>query len=155
MSGLMINPQRHWLRHSFRRTSCRVRSAAEVSELARNPDLLEGADPLWPGSQQGGHTSKGFGILVEDADFGQVIRPVSRHRVVRNALTAQQVQQLHRFASKVVLSFDPDAAGQGAAAKSCDLFVADGFEVNVAQLPVGQDPDVFIRAQGAQPTVNG
>jgi DNA primase len=30
------------------------------------------------------------------------------------ALTPQQVQQLHRFASKVVLSFDPDTAGQGA-----------------------------------------
>jgi DNA primase len=93
---------------------------------------------------------KGFGILVEGYfDFGQVFQ--AGFPVVAScgtALTAQQVQQLHRFASKVVLSFDPDAAGQGAAAKSCDLFVADGFEVNVAQLPVGQDPDVFIRTQG-------
>ena len=93
---------------------------------------------------------KGFGILVEGYfDFGQVFQ--AGYPVVAScgtALTAQQVQQLHRFASKVVLSFDPDAAGQGAAAKSCDLFVADGFDVNVAQLPAGQDPDVFIRAQG-------
>ena len=62
-------------------------------------------------------------------------------------MTPQQVQQLHRFASKVVLSFDPDTAGQGAAAKSSELFVADGFDVNVAELPVGQDPDVFIRSR--------
>jgi DNA primase len=93
---------------------------------------------------------KGFGILVEGYfDFGQVYQ--AGFPVVAScgtALTSQQVQQMHRFASKVVLSFDPDAAGQGAAAKSCELFVADGFEVNVAQLPAGQDPDTFIRSQG-------
>ena len=48
------------------------------------------------------------------------------------ALTPQQAQQLRRFTGKVVLSFDPDAAGQGAAAKSCEMLVAEGFEVNVA-----------------------
>ena len=93
---------------------------------------------------------KGFGVLVEGYfDFGQVYQ--AGFPVVAScgtALTPQQVQQLHRFASKVVLSFDPDAAGQGAAAKSCELFVADGFDVNVAELPAGQDPDAFIRAQG-------
>jgi DNA primase len=95
---------------------------------------------------------KGFAILVEGYfDFGQVFQ--AGFPVVAScgtALTPQQVQQLHRFASKVVLSFDPDAAGQGATAKSCELFVAEGFEVNVAVLPVGQDPDTFIRAHGAQ-----
>ena len=93
---------------------------------------------------------KGFGILVEGYfDFGQVYQ--AGFPVVAScgtALTTQQVQQLHRFASKVVLSFDPDAAGQGATAKSCELFVADGFDVNVAQLPAGQDPDTFIRSHG-------
>jgi DNA primase len=44
-----------------------------------------------------------------------------------------------------VISFDPDAAGQGAAAKSCELLVAEGFEVNVAILPSGEDPDTYIR----------
>ena len=43
------------------------------------------------------------------------------------ALTPQQAQLLRRFASKVVLSFDPDAAGQGAAARSCDLLVGGGL----------------------------
>jgi DNA primase len=93
---------------------------------------------------------KGFGILVEGYfDFGQVFQ--AGFPVVAScgtALTPQQVQQLHRFTSKVVLSFDPDAAGQGAAAKSCELFVGDGFDVNVAELPTGQDPDTFIRSQG-------
>jgi len=98
-----------------------------------------------------GIRQKGFGVLVEGYfDFGQVFQ--AGFPVVAScgtALTPQQVQQLHRFASKVVLSFDPDTAGQGAAAKSSELFVADGFDVNVAELPAGQDPDVFIRSQGA------
>jgi DNA primase len=64
------------------------------------------------------------------------------------ALTLPQVRLLKRFASKVVLSFDPDTAGQGAAARSSELLVAEGFQVNVAMLPAGDDPDNFIRKQG-------
>jgi DNA primase len=64
------------------------------------------------------------------------------------ALTPAQVRLLKRFAAKVVLSFDPDAAGQGAAARSSELLVAEGFQVNVAMLPAGDDPDNFIRKNG-------
>jgi DNA primase len=49
----------------------------------------------------------------------------------------------------VVLSFDPDAAGEGAAVRSCELLVAEGFSVNVAVLPAGADPDTFVRSRGA------
>ncbi len=70
------------------------------------------------------------------------------------ALTPSQIGTLKRFASKVVLSFDPDAAGQGAAAKSSELLVAQGFQVNVALLPEGTDPDTFIRRSGGQAYVN-
>jgi DNA primase len=61
------------------------------------------------------------------------------------ALTVTQGRLLKRFAQKIVLSFDPDAAGQGAAARSSELLVAEGFQVNVALLPQGSDPDTFIR----------
>jgi DNA primase len=57
---------------------------------------------------------------------------------------------LRRFTTKVVLSYDPDAAGQGAAARSSELLVAEGFDVNVAVLDPGQDPDTYIRQHGAQ-----
>jgi DNA primase len=63
-------------------------------------------------------------------------------------LTAAQGRLLKRFASKVVLSFDPDAAGQGAAARTSELLVAEGFQVNVALLPAGEDPDVFVSRHG-------
>jgi len=65
------------------------------------------------------------------------------------ALTPAQARLLRRFAGKVVLSFDPDAAGQGAAARSSELLVTEGFQVNVAMLPAGDDPDNYIRRQGA------
>ncbi len=66
------------------------------------------------------------------------------------ALTQQQAQLLRRFAARVVLSFDPDAAGQGAAVRSCDLLVREGFDVNVALLPAGRDPDLVVREEGGE-----
>ncbi len=95
----------------------------------------------------------GFVVLVEGYfDFAQVMQE-SRLPVVATcgtALTAQQAQILRRFVSKVVLSFDPDAAGQGAASRSSELLVKEGFQVNVAVLPGGDDPDTFIRKAGGR-----
>jgi len=93
-----------------------------------------------------------FAILVEGYfDFAQVYQAGFQGVVAScgTALTPQQAQQLRRFTNKVVLSFDPDTAGQGAAAKSCEMLVAEGFAVNVAVLPAGDDPDTFIRKNGA------
>jgi DNA primase len=94
-----------------------------------------------------------FAVMVEGYfDFAQVFQSGVQAVVAScgTALTPQQAQQLKRFTSKVVLSFDPDAAGQGATVKSCEMLVAEGFQVSVATLPVGQDPDTFIQRHGAQ-----
>ena len=94
---------------------------------------------------------RGYVVLVEGYfDFAQVYQAGFQAVVAScgTALTPQQAQQLRRFTGKVVLSFDPDAAGQSAAAKSCEMLVAEGFEVNVAMLPAGEDPDVFVRKHG-------
>ncbi len=93
----------------------------------------------------------GFAVLVEGYfDFAQVYQAGVQAVVAScgTALTPQQAQQLRRFTGKVVLSFDPDAAGQSATAKSCEMLVAEGFSVNVAVLPPGTDPDTFIRRDG-------
>jgi DNA primase len=93
----------------------------------------------------------GFAVMVEGYfDFAQVFQSGVQNVVAScgTALTSQQAQYLGRFAKKVVLSFDPDAAGQGATARSCELLVEEAFEVNVATLPAGQDPDTFIQKQG-------
>jgi DNA primase len=56
------------------------------------------------------------------------------------ALTEEHVRLLKRYASKVVLSFDADAAGQGAAERFYEWEQAHAVEVLVARLPDGQDP---------------
>ena len=103
------------------------------------------------------HLSKGaiskarYAVLVEGYfDVAQAIGAGIENVVASSgtALTSAQARLLKRFASKVVLSFDPDAAGHGAAARSSELLVSEGFQVNVAMLPAGQDPDNFIRNQG-------
>jgi DNA primase len=90
-------------------------------------------------------------VMVEGYfDFAQAYQAGITNVVASSgtALTPAQVKLLKRFTSKVVLSFDPDAAGQGAAARSSELLVAEGFQVNVAMLPSGDDPDNFIRKAG-------
>jgi DNA primase len=64
------------------------------------------------------------------------------------ALTPEHVQVLRRFASKVVLLFDPDAAGVRAALRGLDLFVNSGLGVKVVTLPPGEDPDTYVRKAG-------
>jgi DNA primase len=95
----------------------------------------------------------GYAVIVEGYfDFAQLVQ-ASIGPVVAScgtALTAPQAQLLRRFTSKVILSFDPDAAGQGAAARSCELLVSEGFDVNVAMLPRGEDPDTLVQKRGRQ-----
>src|SRR5436190_9040664 len=93
----------------------------------------------------------GFAVLVEGYfDFAQIFQSQAAPVVATcgTALTPQQAQLLQRFTSKVVLSFDPDATGLGAAVRSCEMLVAEGFDVNVVVLDKGDDPDTFIRKHG-------
>jgi DNA primase len=95
----------------------------------------------------------GFAVLVEGYfDFAQVFQSQAAAAVAScgTALTPQQAQLLRRHTSKAVLSFDPDAAGLGAAERSCDLLVAEGFSVNVLVLDKGEDPDTFIQRRGGE-----
>jgi len=103
------------------------------------------------------HLSKGaiatakHAIMVEGYfDVAQLLQAGITNVIASSgtALTPVQARLLKRFTSKVVLSFDPDTAGQGAAARTSELLVAEGFQVNVAMLPAGDDPDNFIRKFG-------
>jgi DNA primase len=95
----------------------------------------------------------GYAVMVEGYfDFAQVFQTQAAPVVAScgTALTPPQAQLLRRFTTRVVLSFDPDAAGQGAATRSCDMLVAEGFDVNVLVLNKGEDPDTFVRRNGAE-----
>ena len=92
-----------------------------------------------------------FALIVEGYfDFAQVHQAGGFPVIATcgTALTSQQAQMLRRFAAKAVLCYDADRAGQTAAERSSELLVAEGFDVNVVQLPGGDDPDTFLQKQG-------
>ena len=93
-----------------------------------------------------------YAVLVEGYfDWAQAYQAGITNVIASSgtALTTAQARLLHRFAAKVVLNFDPDPAGQVAAAKTSEMLVAEGFQVNVALLPGGDDPDNYVRKHGA------
>ena len=94
----------------------------------------------------------GYAVLVEGYfDLAQAVQAGVTPVVAAcgTAVSEQQVKLLKRFTSKVIVSFDPDPAGDGAAARSGELLIALGLQVNVALLAEGEDPDTCIRRHGA------
>ncbi|MFO0704847.1 MAG: DNA primase [Candidatus Andersenbacteria bacterium] len=91
---------------------------------------------------------RNFVVLVE----GQM-DAVSSHRVgVRNvvatsgtALTTDQLALLKRYTTNLILAFDVDAAGSNATKRGIDLAIVQGFNVKVARMPEGVDPDDLCR----------
>ena len=66
------------------------------------------------------------------------------------ALTPEHARNLQRRTRHVVLLFDGDAAGQRAILRSLAILLPEGLRVRAAMLPGGQDPDDFLRTQGAE-----
>ena len=62
------------------------------------------------------------------------------------ALTDEHVRILQRFAPRLVLAFDPDAAGQAAADRVYEWERKHDVEVAVAALPPGSDPADLARS---------
>ncbi|HEX4007884.1 MAG TPA: DNA primase [Acidobacteriaceae bacterium] len=66
------------------------------------------------------------------------------------AFTEFQTRLLKRYATRVIVNFDPDTAGGNAAEKSIALLTEEGFDVQVLTLEGGLDPDRFVRERGAR-----
>ena len=66
------------------------------------------------------------------------------------AFTEFHAKMLKCLTEEVVLCFDSDAAGFGAAEKSFKILSPAGIVVRVASLPKGEDPDSMIRKQGPE-----
>jgi len=66
------------------------------------------------------------------------------------AFTEFQTRLLKRYATKVIVNFDPDTAGGNAAEKSIALLTEEGFDVQVLTLEGGLDPDRYVRDRGAR-----
>lgn len=66
------------------------------------------------------------------------------------ALTGLHARLLARYAERVVLLFDGDAAGGTAAQRGVEVLLATEIDTRIVTLPSGQDPDSFVRRdQGA------
>ncbi|MEE9305824.1 MAG: toprim domain-containing protein, partial [bacterium] len=66
------------------------------------------------------------------------------------ALTEQHARFIGRYAQRVTLVFDADQAGVAAARRGADHLVAEGLQVKVMTLPVGEDPDSYLRQKGLE-----
>ena len=56
---------------------------------------------------------------------------------------------LKKVAKEVILLFDSDEAGERAALRAIPILVGNGFTVKVLQVPMGKDPDQFIKEHGS------
>ena len=73
-------------------------------------------------------------IALRQAGFQPVVACMG------TALTEQQLREVGRFAKRLWLAFDGDAAGESAALRGMELATAQGFDVRVVALPPGVDP---------------
>jgi DNA primase len=66
------------------------------------------------------------------------------------ALTADHARLLKRYADKVLLIFDEDAAGRQATFRAMDALLPAGLSVSVVAMPVGEDPDSLLKEKGEE-----
>lgn len=66
------------------------------------------------------------------------------------AFTQEHAKQLKLLSDNVVLCLDGDNAGQKAAFRTVDILAENGFNVKVAKLENGRDPDEYIKEYGAE-----
>jgi DNA primase len=101
-----------------------------------------------------------FAILVEGYMDAIAVARAGIANVVAScgtSLAEPQIKLLGRFTKRVIVNYDPDAAGQAATERSIALLLEQDFEVRVLALPaIGDkkaDPDLFIREKGAEPYI--
>ena len=87
-------------------------------------------------------------IAVARAGIGNVVASCG------TSLAENQIKLMSRFTKRVVVNYDPDAAGQAATERSLTLLLEKEFDVRVLALPPVNgkpaDPDKFLQEQGAE-----
>ncbi|HEU4400911.1 MAG TPA: DNA primase [Candidatus Polarisedimenticolia bacterium] len=94
---------------------------------------------------------EGYAVLVEGYMDAIALHQAGVAHVVATlgtGFTAGHVRLLKRYTDRVVVNFDPDAAGRAATKRSLEVLLENGFEVQVVALPSKQDPDLYVREHG-------
>ena len=82
-------------------------------------------------------------VRVMAAGVNTVVAPMG------TALTDAQAAALRKLTKNVFLLYDSDKPGLQATFRSGDELLRQGMSVRVVTLPEGEDPDTFVKAQGA------
>lgn len=94
---------------------------------------------------------KKFAIMVEGyADYLTLYRAGIENVVASSgtSLTNEQLALLKRYTKSISFAYDGDEAGIKAAIRGAELALSSGFDVKIANLPNGQDPDTIIKING-------
>jgi len=83
-------------------------------------------------------------LMAHQLGVGQVVATMG------TALNARHVQQLRRFAPRVVLVFDADAGGATGVDRALELFAGHEMDLAIATLPAGLDPCDLLVQQGPE-----
>jgi DNA primase len=82
-------------------------------------------------------------IMLHAHGFDQAVATLG------TALTTEQARLLGRYATTLVLLFDPDVAGIGAARRNLEQLINVDLDWRVVLLSGGLDPDAYVRTHGA------
>ncbi|HBE80553.1 MAG TPA: DNA primase [Firmicutes bacterium] len=82
-------------------------------------------------------------IQAHQAGFNQTVASLG------TALTKEQARMLKKYTSDVILAYDGDAAGVKATERGMILLQEAGLKVRILDLPSGEDPDSYIKKNGA------
>jgi DNA primase len=66
------------------------------------------------------------------------------------ALTEEQVSMLSRYTKNICVIYDADQAGIKASLRSIEMLLKQDFEIKIAELPEGEDPDSFVKNSGRE-----
>jgi DNA primase len=83
-------------------------------------------------------------IGVTAAGFGPVVASCG------TALTDKQVRLIKQHTQRIVVNFDPDAAGSNAAERSVAMLLDEGMQVRILELDGDLDPDEYCKQRGSR-----
>lgn len=117
------------------------------SPIYRKGEVLFGVDMAKPAMRE-----QGSAIIVEGYFDHLALYQAGVRNVVATcgtALTEAHLKLLQRYAGKLYTLFDSDSAGKKATLRAMDLVLAAKMPAHVVELPVGDDPDSFLKGFGA------
>jgi DNA primase len=114
--------------------------------LFSKSELLYGLDQAKQAAVKAGYLAVVEGytdvLMAHQAGIGQVVATMG------TALNACHVQNLRRFAPRVVLVFDADAGGNTGVDRAFEIFAGHDVDLAIATLPAGLDPCDLLVQQG-------